>query len=299
MELTKIIAKTLLPRLERPKPENIILGEKDHPRKVRGSFPVPDFIQRLEQRHHMPELCFCLKGKLVMRMGEFFYRLKSGDLCVIGRNVTHYESFVTLNTSYETIWLFFASVNEVIMMHSRYKNKIFESVASIHISVAGDFIRQFNNLAENRHTWSNVRITLQHLGVIIREKTEKPMETYDITGRQARGYLWTRLQKALQYITDNCREDIHLKDVAEYVGLNPDYLERELHRIMGTTFLRHLTRSRLQRALPLFNDTNKTIAEIAYASGFKDPFDFSRVFKKHYGLSPRLFRDKYSSRPSF
>lgn len=299
MELTRVITKTLLPCLQQTRPENVILGEKDHPRRMRGEFPVPDFMQRLDQRHYMPEFCFCLKGKLLMRVREFNYCLKPGDLCVIGRNVTHYESFVALNTSYEIIWLIFASVSEVIMMHCRYKNKTYETMASLHLNVTGNFVGYFDRLVESRYAWPKVRATLQRLGVIIREKIKKPRETHDLTRQEARGYQRTRMQKALLYIEDNCCGDLHLKDVAEHVGLNPEYLERELHHNMGTTFLRQLTRCRLKKALTFFNDTNKTISEIAFASGFQDPFDFSRVFKKYFGLSPRLFRNRYSSRPLF
>jgi two-component system response regulator YesN len=132
------------------------------------------------------------------------------------------------------------------------------------------------------------------MNALIQDAARKPHETYNYREKEKRGYLFTRLQKTLLYIEDNSSKDIHLKDVAAYVGLNPDYLERQLHQQMATTFLKWLNSCRLKTALARFNDTNKTISEIAYECGFNDPFIFSHVFKRHFGLSPRQFRDKYS-----
>jgi AraC-like DNA-binding protein len=44
--------------------------------------------------------------------------------------------------------------------------------------------------------------------------------------------------------------------------------------------------SRLQRALNNLTQNKKTIAEIAYDSGFNSPTYFSRIFKKRFGISP-------------
>jgi AraC-like DNA-binding protein len=37
-------------------------------------------------------------------------------------------------------------------------------------------------------------------------------------------------------------------------------------------------------------DTDLSIKEIAFLSGFSDPYYFSKFFKKYTGVSPRLFR---------
>jgi len=290
MELTKIIATALLPRLQRARPENVVLGDKDHSRRMQGDFVVPDFMAPYNKRHHLPELCFCVKGKLLMRMGEFHYCLKPGDLSVIGRNVYHCESFVNLEQSYEVIWVTMMSVRELIIMHCRYRDKKHEQTGSLHVGISGEFIRRLDHLVEKRFVWDAVEKELHRLSAIIRDAIKKTPQVREVKDQAGRRYQHTQLEKALDYINRKCSEDIHLKNVAEYIGLSPIYLERVLRNDMGTTFLRHLTRCRLAKALSLCNTTPKTISEIAYECGFSDPYDFSRVFKKYFGLPPPPFQ---------
>ena len=47
---------------------------------------------------------------------------------------------------------------------------------------------------------------------------------------------------------------------------------------------------RLQKGKELIQQTDKTISEIAYSVGFKDPTYFSRSFKEEFGYSPRELR---------
>ncbi|MEB2774382.1 helix-turn-helix domain-containing protein [Algoriphagus sp. D3-2-R+10] len=37
---------------------------------------------------------------------------------------------------------------------------------------------------------------------------------------------------------------------------------------------------------------NLSVKEIAFRLGFKDPFYFSNFFKKHIGVSPKVFREQ-------
>ena len=49
---------------------------------------------------------------------------------------------------------------------------------------------------------------------------------------------------------------------------------------------------RLLKSVGALIETNKTIAEIGYDSGFNSPTYFARVFKKRFGISPTYFTKK-------
>jgi transcriptional regulator GlxA family with amidase domain len=55
---------------------------------------------------------------------------------------------------------------------------------------------------------------------------------------------------------------------------------------------------RLQEAARLLGQTGLGIAEVAYLTGFANPYHFSRRFKAHFGMQPSLWRQTKWGHPS-
>jgi signal transduction histidine kinase/DNA-binding response OmpR family regulator len=90
-----------------------------------------------------------------------------------------------------------------------------------------------------------------------------------------------------KHLTD---EDFSTDMFASSLNMSISQLNRKLNALVDQpagTFVRSV---RLQRAVELLNQTDKTIGEICYEVGFNDQAYFSRVFKKQFGKSPSAFR---------
>ena len=81
------------------------------------------------------------------------------------------------------------------------------------------------------------------------------------------------------------------QEIAFGIGVNEDYLTRVFGQELGISPWDYLTRYRIARAKDLLRDSLDSIGAIGRRVGFPDPAYFSRVFRKHTGMSPREYRN--------
>lgn len=94
-----------------------------------------------------------------------------------------------------------------------------------------------------------------------------------------------------QYIANHLSEDLSVNALAEKVYLNPVYLSRAYKQATGEKLSEYVLLRRIERAKQLLLQPDKKIAEIGYTIGLDSAAHFSRVFKKHTGMSPQEYRE--------
>lgn len=99
-----------------------------------------------------------------------------------------------------------------------------------------------------------------------------------------------RVAQALAWLAAHFRESVQFPALAARLHLSPSRFSHLFRDQTGETPEGHLERLRLREAARLLLTTNLRIREVATASGFMDAFYFSARFRKHYGQSPRAYR---------
>lgn len=112
------------------------------------------------------------------------------------------------------------------------------------------------------------------------------------TGRRRDGA--ERILRTIRFMRENLDRPVSLGELAKISGWAPSHLSALFRTQTNTTPLVFLTRLRLQRACELLKNTGDSVAQIAAATGYDDPFYFSRLFSQHQGLSPSAYRQTYS-----
>jgi AraC family transcriptional regulator len=103
------------------------------------------------------------------------------------------------------------------------------------------------------------------------------------------GYV-DRVNRAIDYVTQDLARPLHLENVARAACLSPFHFHRIFHALMGETLAAFVRRIRLERSVYLLSHrSSASLTEIALACGFSSSSDFSRSFRAHYGVSPRRF----------
>jgi two-component system response regulator YesN len=101
------------------------------------------------------------------------------------------------------------------------------------------------------------------------------------------------VEQAILYIENNFADrELCLEDVAHHIDRNPAYVSHLISHKQGISFRQLLTDIRLREAKRLLTETNMSVQEIAYKTGFNNSNYFSRMFKEKTGISPRTFRQK-------
>ncbi len=84
---------------------------------------------------------------------------------------------------------------------------------------------------------------------------------------------------------------LNLKELSQSLNVHPSYLSREFSKYFDDlSFGDYIRKLRIEKAILLLNDSEHSLAEIAYLTGFSDQSHFNRIFKKYTGKSPALYR---------
>ena len=79
-------------------------------------------------------------------------------------------------------------------------------------------------------------------------------------------------------------------EVARRVASSPRQLRRAFSEIRGMSFRSFLTRARMARAAELLVSTDIPVKEVARRVGYQEPSQFTKAFKRVYGVTPSEFR---------
>lgn len=81
-----------------------------------------------------------------------------------------------------------------------------------------------------------------------------------------------------------------MNDIVNYIGINRSYFSHIFKQKMNISPKEYLQQYRMEQACALLVGTNDSVESIAKQVGYKNPFTFSKLFKKLSGESPTCYR---------
>ena len=188
----------------------------------------------------------------------------------LGRRISDYHFF-----SYNTC--------EALLLNSEQRQNI---VAIL------ELMRQELQQDEDEHT---LRIVTSQIELVLEYVSRYYAQQLSKSATSTNSDLLTRFENLLQhYYDDGTQRTLGLPTVkycAQELFLSPNYfgdLIRELTGKSATSYIRRFIMHRAQTLLL----SGSTISETSDLLGFEYPQHFTRVFKKHFGLTPSEFLRK-------
>ena len=281
-------------KIENPDQSFLLIKWTDKPR--------PDFLWHF---HHAFELNLVVKGTGTRFIGDHIGHFTTGDVVLMGAELPH-------------TWC-----SDPALPHRK----------GIYQSIAIQFSDQF--LGESLQTdpeWHHVRSLLKRAarGLSFRGKTresarKRVLELTQLSGpakissflslldllalSEEQQFLSshdfvpalpsateTRIDRVCTWINQHYAEAIALPDAAALVNMSVSAFSRFFKRALGKSFTDYVTELRLSHACKLLLETDASISEAAFQSGFNNLSNFNRRFLERKNINPRAFRQSYHAR---
>jgi AraC-like DNA-binding protein len=97
----------------------------------------------------------------------------------------------------------------------------------------------------------------------------------------------------MAYIVENFKNNISLKAVAATANMTPEAFCKYFKRMSRKTFIEVVNDYRIDFAIGQLVNTEKSIAQIGFDSGFNDISNFYKTFKNRTRLSPLSYRKTF------
>ena len=99
-----------------------------------------------------------------------------------------------------------------------------------------------------------------------------------------------RIQLVCQYLLENYKRPIALKEVAKVANMTEKAFCRFFKNSTLKTLVQFVTELRISHACKLLLEGDLSVTEICFESGFNNLSNFNRIFKRNTGQTPKEYR---------
>jgi AraC-like DNA-binding protein len=103
-----------------------------------------------------------------------------------------------------------------------------------------------------------------------------------------------QLERVRRTVTADLSVPPQLPQLARLAGMSVSKLTDLYKQVFGDSIYEYFQKARLEQAGVLLRQRGVSVSEVGYQLGFSNLSHFSRLFQKHYGITPKRFITNYS-----
>ncbi|MDO9553750.1 AraC family transcriptional regulator [Rhodonellum sp.] len=253
--------------------------------------------------HQHPEwqLTLILEGKGQLMVGDYLGRFEPGDIYLLSSNVPHVfrsdeEYFASENqkkSRSNTLFFDFDALGKEIWAVEEFLAlkqwmmtiKGCYSIQGKKKESIGRSIQRFGVNAGLEKFLAALTIlkSLQEMEALVQLNQMMPGKDYsELEGK--------RMGNVMQFILAESQRNIALHEVAEVANMSKEAFCRFFKERTGKTFTEFLNQLRIHKACHHLQESDLSVSQIAYQTGFQNLSNFNRAFKKYTHHTPKAFR---------
>lgn len=145
---------------------------------------------------------------------------------------------------------------------------------------------------QNRFFERHIKTLWQEQSNLLKIKSEFYALLDNIAISVQQGDAYYIIRSGIEALKNEWNINKKIDEYAAMCGVSCAYFYQCFREWSGKTPVEYRNMIRLSNAETMLRNTNMKISEISEMIGFEDSFYFCRVFKKHFGASPRNYRNK-------
>lgn len=101
------------------------------------------------------------------------------------------------------------------------------------------------------------------------------------------------IQRVITYIDGNIQSgDLNVSCVADYFGISISHMSHRFKEQTNRNISDYITEKKFSYACQLLKETDLSVKEITFITGYSHPYSFGRKFKQQYGMTPGEYREE-------
>ncbi len=278
--------------------ESRIRGTKSYPLQIVSIDAVEPAIDTFYHWHSEFEIIYVEKGGFTVTVEGEDYEAGDGDLFFISPDSPHSLSGGAGKRKLYHAIVFFPSLFSFFNQND-IQEKIIDPLVAHKIkfpphlkkdspcweevySAMGEIVRLNLNPP---HRGERMKTTLLFLEVLLKLWEG---ELYNVS--ESENFETERIRKAVSFIEKNFKGEIKLQELAHICGLSPKYFCSFFKLHTEKTPVEYINCVRINHAATKLKNTDESITEIAFDSGFENVGYFIRRFKAQTGMTPKEWR---------
>lgn len=260
-------------------------------------------------KHDFFEINFVFEGFLYENIGGKSFVLSKGDLLLMSPAIYHTccpsPNAVCYNILFEKNHLFHRAKEyekydpgnylTSIMGNEIYQTFSFGEKTNEILAIVKELYEMSVTINRHADLYENL-IFENEASKLLLMLTKFPRHEYSLISKGKRHDSDFTHSDMVKYVYDNF-DKISLSDAASRFGYSKSQFHRIVKEETGMTFIKLIRSIRMQRARHYLLNTNLPVNNIAHLLGLDSPEHFTRIFKKHRGMTPTQYREMYM-RPS-